>query len=100
MTIATQLPNDPETRLKSYALGDRFEQFIRRQIEAGHYASIDEIVREALRLLETQERLREIELEEYREKIREGMASGPAIPAEDVFARLEAKYQALLDQHA
>lgn len=100
MTIATQLPNDLETRLKDYAVGDHFEQFIRRQIEAGHYASANDIVREALRLLETQERLREIELEEYREQIREGMESGPAIPAEEVFARLEAKYQAMLDQQA
>jgi antitoxin ParD1/3/4 len=100
MTIATQLPNDLETRLKGYAVGDHFEQFIRRQIEAGHYASADEIVREALRLLETQERLREIELEEYREKIREGIASGPAIPADEVFARLEAKYQGMIDQQA
>jgi antitoxin ParD1/3/4 len=100
MTIATQLANDLEIRLKSYAVGDHFEQFIRRQIEAGHYASANDIVREALRLLETQERLREIELEEYREQIREGMESGPAIPAEEVFARLEAKYQAMLDQQA
>ena len=82
----------------SYAIGDHFEQFIRQQIESGRYASASEIVREALRLLETRERLREIELEEYREKIREGMESGPGIPAKDVFARLEAKYQAMLER--
>lgn len=100
MTISTQLPNDMETRLQSYAVGDHFEQFIREQVEAGRYASASEIVREALHLLETQERLREIELEGYREKIREGIESGPGIPAEEVFARLEAKYQAMLDQQA
>jgi antitoxin ParD1/3/4 len=100
MTISTQLTNDLETRLQSYAVGDHFEQFIRQQIEAGRYASASEIVREALHLLETQERLREIELEEYREKIREGIESGPGIPAEEVFARLEAKYQAMIDQQA
>lgn len=100
MTISTQLPNDLGTRLQSYAVGDHFEQFIREQIEAGRYASPSEIVREALHLLETQERLREIELEGYREKIREGIESGPGIPAEEVFSRLEAKYQAMLDQQA
>jgi len=84
----------------SYAIGDHFEQFIRQQLESGRYASASEVVREALRLLETRERLRQIELEEYREKIREGMESGPGIPANEVFARLEAKYQAMIEPKA
>jgi antitoxin ParD1/3/4 len=84
----------------SYAVGDHFEQFIRQQVDSGRYASASELVREALRLLETRERLREIEIEEYREKIRAGMQSGPCIPAEDVFNRLEAKYQAMLEQQS
>lgn len=37
-----------------------------------------------------------IELEEYRGKIRAGLES-PAVPAEAVFARLEAKYQAQIE---
>lgn len=82
----------------SYAIGDHFEQFIRQQIESGRYASASEVVRAALRLLEGRERLRQIELEEYREKIREGMESGPGIPADEVFARLAAKYQAMLER--
>lgn len=82
----------------SYAIGDHFEKFIRCQIDSGRYASASEIVREALRLLEGRERLREIELDEYRLKVREGMESGAGVPAEDVFSRLEAKYQALLDK--
>ena len=83
----------------SYAIGDHFEQFIRKQIESGRYASASEVVREALRALEGRERLREIEIEEYRAKIREGIES-PSRPAEDVFARLEAKYQAMLERQA
>lgn len=82
----------------SYAVGDHFEQFIRQQVETGRYASASELVREALRLLETRERLREIEIEEYREKIRAGMQSGSSIPADEVFNRLEAKYQAMIEQ--
>lgn len=81
----------------SYAIGDHFEQFIRKQVDGGRYASASEVVREALRVLEGRERMREIELEEFRSKIREGIES-PAIAAEDVFQRLEAKYQAMLDK--
>ena len=81
----------------SYAVGDHFEQFIRQQVQTGRYASASELVREALRLLETRERLREIEIEEYREKIRAGMQSGSSIPADEVFNRLEAKYQAMIE---
>lgn len=80
----------------SYAIGEHFEQFIRQQIESGRYASASEVVRDALRELEGRERLREIELEEYRVKIREGINS-PELLAEDVFTRLEAKYQAMAD---
>ena len=79
----------------SYAVGDHFEQFISQQVETGRYASASELVREALRLLETRERLREFEIEEYREKIRAGMQSGSSIPADEVFNRLEAKYQTI-----
>jgi antitoxin ParD1/3/4 len=82
----------------SYAIGDHFEQFIRQQIESGRYASASEVVRDALRALEGRERLREIEIEEYRAKIREGIESGPGIPAEDVFTRLETKYQTMLER--
>jgi len=49
-----------------------------------------------LRLLENRERLRQIEIEEYREKVKEGMTSGQGIAADDVFDRLEAKYQTML----
>jgi len=82
----------------SYAVGNHFEQFIRQQVDTGRYASASELVREALRLLETRERLREIEIEEYREKIRAGIQSGSSIPADQVFDRLEAKYQAMIEQ--
>ncbi len=77
----------------SYVVGQHFEQFIRQQLDAGRYASASEVIRDGLRLLETRQRLQEIEIEEYREKIREGIASGPGVPADEVFARLEAKYQ-------
>jgi antitoxin ParD1/3/4 len=84
----------------SYAIGDHFEKFIRKQVESGRYASASEIVRDALRLLEEREQMREIEFEEYRQKIRDGIESGEGLPAEEVFSRLEAKYQSMLEQQA
>jgi hypothetical protein len=41
--------------------------------------------------------MREIELEEFRSKKREGIES-PAIASEEVFQRLDAKYQSMIDK--
>jgi antitoxin ParD1/3/4 len=82
----------------SYAIGERFERFIKRQVEAGRYASASEVVRDALRLLEEHESEREAALEVLREEIRVGLASGPAMDADEVFDRLEGKYQAMIDE--
>lgn len=76
----------------SYAIGAHFERFVKKQIESGRYSSASEVVRDALRLLEKQEELREAQLNYLREKIQEGIDSGPGVPAEGVFARLEEKY--------
>ena len=79
----------------SYAIGDHFEQFIKTQLESGRYSSASEIVRDALRLMEEREQLRQIQLEQLRQQVRAGIDSGPSIPAEEVFDRLSAKYQAM-----
>ena len=79
----------------SYAIGDHFEQFIKVQLESGRYSSASEIVRDALRLMEEREQLRQIQLEQLRQQIQAGIDSGPSIPAEEVFNRLSAKYQAM-----
>ncbi|AIF97704.1 antitoxin [Alteromonas australica] len=39
----------------SITLGDHFDGFIARQIQTGRYGSASEVIRSALRLLETQE---------------------------------------------
>ena len=79
----------------SYAIGDHFEQFIKTQLESGRYSSASEVVRDALRLMEEREQLRQIQLEQLRQQIQAGIDSGPGIPAEEVFDRLSAKYQAM-----
>ena len=53
------------------------------------------MVRDALHLLEERERLRALRLEDLRREIQKGFDSGPPIPAEEVFARLRAKYAAM-----
>lgn len=76
----------------SYAIGSYFEGFIKQQLERGRYASASEVIREALRLLEEREEEREIQLKNLREQLQAGVESGPGLPAEKVFARLEEKY--------
>lgn len=79
----------------SYAIGDHFEQFIKAQIESGRYSNASDIVRDALRLLEEREQLRQLQIDQLKQQIQQGIDSGPGIPAEDVFDRLRAKYQAM-----
>jgi antitoxin ParD1/3/4 len=80
----------------SYAIGSHFERFLKKQIESGRYSSASEVVRDALRLLEEQEELREAQITILREKIQEGVNSGPGVPAEEVLSRLEEKYTKLI----
>jgi antitoxin ParD1/3/4 len=76
----------------SYTLGTRYESMMRELVDSGRYASQSEVLRDGLRLLEEREEQRKAKLEALREAIREGIESGPGIPAEDVFAQLNAKY--------
>jgi antitoxin ParD1/3/4 len=76
----------------SYNLGSHFEGFVRELVDSGRYASASEVMRDGLRLLEEREAQRRAKLEALKADIREGMESGPGIPADDVFDRLEAKY--------
>ncbi len=79
----------------SYVVGSYFERFIKKQIESGRYANASEVVREALRLMEEREELREAQILNLRAQIQEGVESGPDRPAEEVLGRLEAKYKKL-----
>ncbi|MHB9073682.1 MAG: type II toxin-antitoxin system ParD family antitoxin [Desulfobaccales bacterium] len=76
-------------------MGSHFERFVKKQIESGRYSNASEVVRDALQLLEEQEELREAQIKNFREKVQEGINSGPRVTAEEVFSRLEAKYAKL-----
>lgn len=59
-------------------LTPQLEQLVREKVSSGRYTSASEVVREALRLMEEQDRLRIAKLDQLRRDIREGLESGPA----------------------
>ncbi len=58
----------------SITLGDHFDSFIASQIQNGRYGSASEVIRSALRLLESQE----TKLQTLRQLLIEGEQSGDA----------------------
>ena len=71
------------------------EQFIQAQIKKGRYQTAEQVISEALKVLEELNRQRdEIRLEELRQKIAVGteqIKKGQVSDGEEVFARLEEK---------
>jgi len=61
-------------------LTPQLEALVRRKVASGLYNSASEVVREALRLMEGQDRLREARLELLRQDIRDGLESGEPEP--------------------
>ncbi len=57
-----------------------FEELVKVKVESGLYNSASEVMREALRLLEERNQLRELRLEELRREIQKGIDSGTATP--------------------
>ncbi len=74
-------------------LGPQLETFVTSLVEAGRYNSKSEVLREGIRLIQE----REARLSVLDQSIARGLAdaeAGRVSLAVDVFARLEAKYQA------
>jgi antitoxin ParD1/3/4 len=84
----------------SFTLGSHFEGFIKRQVNSGRYASASEVIRDSLRLLEEQEEERAVKLEALRADIEYGASSGEGIPAEEVFAEVEAMIEEIARKKA
>ena len=74
-------------------LTPQLEEMVRAKVASGLYTSASEVVREALRLMDEQDRLRAAKVEQLREDIRQGLGSGPsaAWSAEDVKAEARAR---------
>lgn len=82
----------------SVALSSHFEEFVRRQVESGRYNNVSEVVRAGLRMLEDAEAEQAAKQQALREAIAVGLASGPGVQADEVFARLESKYLAMAEK--
>ena len=72
----------------SISIGDHFENFIQKEVSTGRYSSASEVVRTALRLLETEEK----KIKALRTAIEEGEKSG-IVENFDPKAHLEALHR-------
>ena len=59
-------------------LTPQLEELVRSKVASGLYTSASEVVREALRLMDEQDRLREAKLAQLRSDVRRGLDSGPS----------------------
>jgi len=59
-------------------LTPQLEELVRSKVASGLYTSASEVVREALRLMDEQDRLREAKFEQLRSEVRRGLNSGPS----------------------
>jgi antitoxin ParD1/3/4 len=62
------------------SLTPHFEKWVKGKVESGLYNSASEVMRDALRLLEERDQLRELRLSELQREIQKGIDSGEAIP--------------------
>jgi antitoxin ParD1/3/4 len=77
-------------------LGEMLEGVVTDLVARGRYNSKSEVLREGVRLVQE----REAALARLKAQIDEGLESarkGPLVPAEEVFARLEAKYRKMAE---
>ena len=75
----------------SVALGSHFEEFVKKQLESGRFNNVSEVVRAGLRLLEDEDKLRQLRHRELRAAIQQGIDSGDAGSVEEVVARNRAR---------
>ena len=59
-------------------LTPQLEELVRSKVASVMYTSASEVVREALRLMDEQDRLRAAKLDQLRDDIRQGLNSGPS----------------------
>lgn len=72
-------------------LTPQLEELVRAKVASGLYTSASEVVREALRLMDEQDRLRAAKLEQLRDDVRQGLNSGPSTAWNAEEAKREAR---------
>jgi antitoxin ParD1/3/4 len=73
-------------------LTPELDTLVRKKVKTGRYNSASEVVREALRLFEARDRIRELQVRELRKKINKGWASlerDEGVDEEEFFRGLE-----------
>jgi len=88
----------PSVEKISIALPPEMVSLVRQAVETGEYASSSEVVRDALRDWTHRRTLRQQGIEELRKVWQQAMEDHyPGVDVDEVFDRLERKYQALAD---
>jgi len=80
-------------------LTPELETLVQNKVKSGRYNSASEVVRDALRLFEERERIRELQIQELRHKINQGWSSlkrGHWVDGEEFFQGLEREEQELV----
>jgi antitoxin ParD1/3/4 len=77
------------TSPKQLELDDESASIVAEALNTGEFGAAQDVVRAALKTW----RAAEQHLTALRDAIEEGAASGPGVPAEQVFAELEARYR-------
>ena len=79
--------------MPNFSLGHRFENFIDEQVRSGRFENASEVVRAGLRLLEDNQRSVTERATGMKAAINAAFDDpNPDIPADDVFARINAQY--------
>ena len=80
------------------SLTPHLEELVRDKVKSGLYNSASEVVREALRLMEDRDRVREMRLEDLRKEIQIGidqLERGEVTPGEEVLRQLRERNEEL-----
>lgn len=72
-------------------LTPQLEELVRAKVDSGMYSSASEVVREALRLMDEQDRLRQAKLDELRAAVRQGLDSGTSEPWDTAAVKQKAR---------
>ena len=72
-------------------LTPQLEELVRAKVSSGMYNSASEVVREALRLMDEQDRLRQVKLDDLRREIRQGLDSGGSQAWDTVAVKAKAR---------
>lgn len=85
----------------SYSLGEHYEAFAKELVASGRYASVSEVLRDGMRLMEEREALRAWKLNELKRAIQDGLDSGEPEPMESLEQFLaEARARKAIDDAA